>query len=203
MNRLFDWFNQKAIAGTFPCTKSAAEIAAMYQDNPVGIDSMIRWEASKAATLGAITASFVLASFLTIFLIVVSVPLSIWCAMVIQTRLAAAIAILCGEATDKERTRGLASVATNAAVAGGIKNMVATQGVRGAGAAVAATPVAILQMVNRAVGMRLVTKAGQTSLIRLTTWVPIVGIILCGLVDWYSCIQVGKAARLVFTRREP
>lgn len=59
-------------------------------------------------------------------------------------------------------------------------------------------PGKLLIEINKRVGFRLVTKAGEKGVINLARGIPIVGALVGGTVDGLLCRQVGKTAQWIF-----
>ena len=54
--------------------------------------------------------------------------------------------------------------------------------------------------INKKVGYRLLTKAGEKGVINLTKWVPVLGGLVGGVFDCVSCQAVGTTAKALFAR---
>ena len=59
---------------------------------------------------------------------------------------------------------------------------------------------ATLRAINKAVGFRLITKAGEKGLINLVKVIPVLSGFVGGVIDVAYCRTVGSAAKLVFER---
>lgn len=129
----------------------------------------------------------------------IAIPSAMTASWVIHTRLAAAIAVLHGHDVDDERVQAfiLFSLLGNAGKqvlrSAGITvaNRLALQGID-------AIPARLLTEINRRVGMRLVTKAGERGVVNLVKVVPVAGGLVGGSVDALYCNAVGRRAHALF-----
>jgi hypothetical protein len=60
-------------------------------------------------------------------------------------------------------------------------------------------PYEIIKEINKAVGIRLVTKFGQTGIVNLGKAVPLLGGVIGGAVDGIGTNTIGKTAKKVFS----
>lgn len=197
--QLVDWVVNKAVSGVGPLN-SAVSLAAEYAGDSSfsgtshRVNSLINWETSKNFTSGFITG---LGGLLTL---PVNVPAALGASWVIQARMAAAIAILNGHNIREDRVRTLILLslagdsAKEVAKAVGIKigNKLSEQLLR-------QIPGKLLIEINRCVGFRLLTKAGEKGCINLLKAVPLVGGVIGGTVDASACLAVGAAAHNLFS----
>lgn len=178
---------------------SSAELAKQYEDDASyssrdeRIDAMIRWEASKNFWTGFVTG---MGGLMTL---PVAIPASMYATWFVQARLAGGVATLRGYSTVDERVRTLIllsligdagrELAKNAGVQIGNK-----LGMK----AVSAIPGKVLIEINKKVGFRLITKAGEKGVVNLTKAVPILGGLVGGTVDAVACAAAGKTAKKIF-----
>jgi hypothetical protein len=195
---LVNWILEHAIAGVAPLTKPedlAAEYASngSYRTRAERITALIRWEAAKNFATGFTTG---LGGILTL---PVAVPAALGAAWILQARLAGAIAILHGHSlrSDRVRTLILLAIAGDSA-----KDVAKTAGIvvgkRLTANAIRTVPGRVLIQLNRLIGMRLLTKAGQTGAISLTKAIPIAGGLVGGGFDAATCVAVGRVADRLF-----
>lgn len=178
---------------------SAADLAAQYaSDGSYGcrrsrIEGLIRWESSKNFSSGFVTN---LGGILTL---PVSIPAALGASWFVQARLAAAIAVLHGHDPYNDRVRTMALLAI---VGDGLKELAkwagVTAGNKFAMSALSQVSASVFRQINKAVGFRLITKAGQTGVINLVKVIPIVGGIVGGTIDGVSCMSVGWTADELF-----
>lgn len=167
-----------------------------YESLEERIDSLIAWETSKAFSSGFATS---LGGPVTL---PIALPASLIGGWVIQARLAGTIAVLYGHDLDDDRVRTFVMLALLADSAKEVFREFATLAGRAVAAkGLAAIPRRLLARVNRAIGARLVTKAGQRGVLRLSRIVPVVGGLAGGTVDALACAAVGRMARKLFAPR--
>ena len=196
--QVINWITDRSMGGLGTLC-SAEELAQQYRENPKyatdaeRIDALIKWETSKNFTSGFITG---LGGIVTM---PVSVPAAFGASWVIQARMAAAIASLSGHdiSTDQVKTFVVVCLAGDAA-----KDVVKTAGITiGRGVTKAAfqkVPGRVLIEINKKVGFRLITKAGERGAVNLMNIVPVAGGIVGGVFDSVTCKIVGKHAKQLF-----
>ncbi|GDX83766.1 hypothetical protein LBMAG42_55770 [Deltaproteobacteria bacterium] len=159
------------------------------------VDAMIRWEASKNFGTGFVTG---MGGLITL---PVSIPASMYANWFVQARLAGGVASLFGYSTSEERVRTfiLLSLIGDAGREV-VKNAGVQIGNKVGMKALGAIPGKVLIEINKKVGFRLITKAGEKGIINLTKAVPILGGMVGGTVDGLACAGVGKTAKGIFAR---
>ena len=201
--KLVDWVIDKAIEGVPPLCSAemlAKEFAIdrSYDSTDARVKSLIKWETSKNFTTGFLTG---LGGLLTM---PVTVPTALGAAWIIQARMAAAIAVLYGHdpREDRVRTFVLLSLAGDAA-----KEVVKRVGIeignKSLKSALTKIPGRLLIEINKKVGFRLLTKAGEKGAINLLKAVPIAGGVVGGTVDAVACRTVGNLAINLFKGPPP
>jgi hypothetical protein len=196
-----NWIVEKGVSGFGPMT-SAVALAQEYIDDQSYADnderawSLIKWETSKNASTGFATG---LGGLVTL---PVTVPAGFGASWLVQARLAAAVAHIHGHnlKSDRVRTLVLMSILGEAGLKQPIKaaGITVTQGLLKSG--IKAVPASALRQVNQAIGLKLLTKAGEKSVISLTKLVPVLGGLVGGTIDGVSCWGVGSVAQKVFSR---
>lgn len=165
-----------------------------YPDNDARVAALIRWEGAKNFSTGMATGIGGLAT------LPVSIPAGLGAGWILQGRLAMAIAHIYGHNVSDERVRTMVLLAVLGENM--LKEPIKAAGVeiskRAAANAIRKLPIQALKEVNKAVGMRLITKAGQTGVISLTKIVPVLGGLVGGTVDAVMCASVGKLATRLF-----
>lgn len=192
---------EPAINGLGPLS-SAKELAEEYlNDNSYTskadmVNSLINWESTKNFSTGFVTS---LGGLITL---PAGVAGDLYASWLIQARMSAAIAYIYGYDLSQDRTKTfvlasilgdgmkdlLKGVAVNFAEKG-TKNLI-MKGISGA----------TLRAINKAVGVKLFTKAGEKGIINLVKVIPFVSGFIGGGVDVAYCQSVGSAAKLVFER---
>lgn len=165
-----------------------------YPDNDARVAALIRWEGAKNFSTGMATGLGGLAT------LPFSIPAGLGAGWVLQGRLAMAIAHIYGHNIREERVRTMVLLAVLGENM--LKEPIKAAGVeiskRAAANAIKKLPIQALKEVNKAVGMRLITKAGQTGIVSLTKVVPVLGGLVGGSIDAIMCASVGKLAKRLF-----
>jgi hypothetical protein len=195
---LVKWITNNAIKGVPPlssCKNLAQEylIDSSYESNDKRINSLIRWEVSKNFTSGFITG---LGGLLTM---PISIPSALGASWIIQARMAGAIAEICGHSTDEDRVQTFVLISL---LGDACKEVIKKAGIQVAERLtlnlIKQVPGRVLIEINKKVGMRLITKAGEKGVINLTKMIPGVGGVVGGCFDAYSCNVVGDTAKGIF-----
>ncbi len=177
-----DWAYEKSING-FSGLDSAEDLACEYVKNGGNlidnINSLIRWQNTKAGTSGFIMGVGGIATM------PVTVPANIASVLFVQVRMVAAIAIMCGHDVrdDKVKTLVYACLAYNS-VGDALKDAGVVIGTKMATKAIEKHITgAVLTAINKRVGFRLLTKFGEKGVINLVKLVPILGGVIGGSID--------------------
>ena len=196
--QLMNWITEKAVNGVTPLC-SAADLAMEYQidksypDDEERIESLINWETTKNFTSGFITG---LGGLITL---PISIPTAFGASWIIQARMAAAVARIAGHdiSSDRVRTFVMACLVGNAC-----KDVFKEVGIKVgsnlARVAVEKIPGKALIELNKQIGFRLITKAGEKGAVNLMKMVPLAGGIVGGVFDAGACRVVGKQAKRIF-----
>lgn len=183
---------------------SSAQLAAQYRDDPSygsldeRVDALIRWEASRSFGTGFVTG---LGGLITL---PVAVPASLFANWFLQARLAGAIACLYGYDTSEERVRTTVLLSLIGDAGREVLKGAGVQiGNKVAANALKALPGKVLIEINKRVGFKLFTKAGEKGVINLVRVVPLAGGVVGGAVDGAACVAVGRAAKALFSRELP
>lgn len=166
-----------------------------YVDNDERVDSLINWETTKNFTSGFLTG---LGGLLTL---PVSVPTALGASWVIQARLAGAIACIYGHSLKEDRVRTLVLLALlGDSAKEPLKQAGIKLGTKLTAKAVQKIPGRVLIEINKKVGFRFITKAGEKGIINLTKMVPIAGGVMGGAIDAVVCRKVGYTAKEIFKK---
>ncbi|ABO59158.1 EcsC family protein [Burkholderia vietnamiensis] len=190
------WTYDKAVNGVMG-TDSAEEMAAEYsmQDGTLveKVDSLIRWQNTKAGAAGFVTG---LGGFATM---PVTIPANLASVLYVQIRMIAAIAKMGGHdlKNDKIRTLVLACLAGDGTMEI-LRDVGIQAGKKAAQIAINKISGAVITKINQAVGFRLVTKAGSTGVVNLTKMVPFLGGVIGAAFDATVTNMIGNAARDIF-----
>ncbi len=195
---LISYVTEKSINGIGPLC-SAEKLAdeymssSRYASNAERIDALIKWETRKNFTSGFITG---LGGILTL---PVAIPAAFGASWVIQARMAAAVAKISGQniSSDPVKTFVILCLAGDAC-----KEILKDAGIKvGNGLArtvIQKIPGQLLIEINKKVGFRLVTKAGEKGALNLMKVVPIAGGVIGGAFDAGACRIVGMQAKKLF-----
>ena len=178
---------------------SARELAqeylndSSYYTDGERVDALIRWETSKNFGSGFLTG---LGGLITL---PASVPAALGASWIVQARMSAAIAVIHGHDVREERVRTFVLL-TLLGDAG--KEVIRKAGIkigqRATLALVKKMPGRILVEINKKIGFRLLTKAGERGIVNLTKMIPLVGGVVGGTVDAIACQTVGSVAKRSF-----
>lgn len=200
---LVRWITDKAISGVPPL--SSAEALAQeyiihqdYTDDDERVDSVIKWESSKNFAAGFV------AGLGGVMVMPVAIPAVLGASWVIQARLAAAIAHIYGWRLDDDRVKTFVLLTLLGAEAAEVLREAGVKvGTKLSIEIIKMIPGKAFTAINKAVGFRLLTKAGTRGVINLTKMVPVVGGAVGGTVDLVACRTVGKLAKKTFRPSGP
>ena len=196
--RLTNFLLERGLGGVPPLS-SAADLATEYlidqgyEDHDQRVDALINWETTKNFTSGFITG---LGGVISLPL---SIPSALGASWLLQARMAGAIATIYGHdlESDRVRTMVLLSLAGDVAKEA-MKGTRLPLGNKLTERAIAQVPGRALVEINKRIGVRLLTKAGERSFVNLTKAVPIVGGVVGGSFDAIVCRAVGRTAKALF-----
>ena len=172
---------------------------ARYVDNDARVKALIRSHTLLNFGTGFVTG---LGGLVTL---PIAIPTALTASWMIHTRLSGTIAALHGHNIDDEHVQSFIlltllgdsgkQLLRNAGVT--VANRIALRGVE-------RIPSHVLSEINKRVGMRLITKAGERGVVNLTKVVPVAGGLVGGGVDALYCNAVGHRAQAFFkpTERE-
>lgn len=196
--RLVKWVADKSLKG-LPPLNSAHDLALeyridqSYENDDERVASLINWETSKNFTSGFITGLGGIIS------LPIAIPAAFGASWVIQARMAGAIAILYGHDIREDRVKTLILLSL---VGDAVKEVLKEAGVklgqRLTQKAIASISAQSLMEINKRVGFRLITKAGQQGVINLSRSVPVVGGLVSGSFDAVACRAVGRVSVELF-----
>ncbi|NJK93054.1 MAG: EcsC family protein [Blastochloris sp.] len=196
--KLTEWITDRAIQGVPPLCSAENlaleyKIDASYPDDEERIEALINWETTKNFTSGFITG---LGGLITL---PVAIPAAFGASWILQARMAAAIAKLSGHDLKSDRVRTFVLICL-AGEAG--KEVVKEVGIKiGKGlteSAIRGVSGRALIEINKRVGFRLLTKAGEKGVLNLSKMVPLAGGLVGGIFDAGACRIVGKQAKDLF-----
>jgi uncharacterized protein (DUF697 family) len=195
-----EWAYDKALSGVAG-TDSAFDLASEYlkQDGTLldQVNSLIRWQNTKAGATGFVTGLGGLATM------PVAIPANLATVLLIQIRMIAAIAKMGGYdiRDDRVRTLVITCLAGDSAMEI-LRDFGVALGQKLAKVAISKISGEVLTKINQAVGFRLLTKAGSTGLINISKAIPFVGGIVGATFDSVTTNTIGNVARGIFITSE-
>ncbi|MFM7677303.1 MAG: EcsC family protein [Roseiflexaceae bacterium] len=185
----------KMIPGAFTL---AEQYAKSYANADDAVDGLIRWQSSWNFTTGFVAG---LGGLITL---PVTIPFALLTSWVIQTRMVATIAALYGHSLHDEKVRMavLMTIAGDSAKEAA-KEVGVTIGKKVTQVAIERISGQTIREINKRIGFRLMTKAGERGAINLVKVVPVLGGVLGGAVDGGMCAVVGNAAKYTFRQPVP
>lgn len=158
------------------------------------VDNFIAWQTAKAAGTG-----FVLGMPGLVFG-AVTIPADLTVTTYLQMRMIAVIALLYGWDAKSDRLKTLALLSMlGSSAAEVVRSAGVKVGTRLTARVIAKIPGRILIEINKAIGIRLFTKAGTTGIINLTKFVPVVGGLVSGGLNAVTTRQIGNAAKSILS----
>jgi hypothetical protein len=197
-----DWAYGHVVDGGLPGIPGAEELAndyiKKYPDREKAIDNLIDWQVFNAGTAGFLSG---LGGIITL---PVTLPANLLSVLYLQLRMVAAIAHIRGHNLKSDNVRALAiACLVGTGVTDLLKDAGVTVGTKMAQQAIMRIPGAVLININKAVGFRLVTKAGSQGAVNLVKIIPFIGGVVSGGFDAFVTRGIGAAAKLVFEPLPP
>jgi len=191
-----NWAYDKALVG-FPGVDSAADMAAEYSKGagtPMDkVNSLIRWQVTKAGTSGFLSG---LGGLITL---PVTIPANVASVMYVQIRMTAAIAIMGGHSVKDDRVKSLVyACLTGNAIKDVLKDAGLVVGMKLGTKAIENISGKTIVAINQRIGFRLVTKFGEKGVINMGKMVPLLGGIIGGTIDATTTNIIGNVARNTF-----
>jgi hypothetical protein len=196
--QLVNWITDRAINGV-PTLVGSEALAIEYlqdpnyADNDARVASLINWESAKnfssgfAAGLGGFTTA------------AVTIPASMTATWVLQARMAGTIARIYGHDLAEDRVRSFVILSLlGDKVKDSLKQVGIQVTTKVSANLVRQIPNHMILQLNRAVGFRLLTKAGTTGAVNLTKLIPVIGGLVGGSFDLFTCRTVGGLAQDLF-----
>jgi hypothetical protein len=197
MTQVLDWAYEKAVNG-LPGTDTAAKLAENYLSKhssvEEAIDSLIRWQNAKGITSGFLTG---LGGLITL---PVAIPANVASVMYVQIRMIATIANMRGYDLKGDQVKTFVFVCLTGQAASDILKQAGIKlGTSLAIQVIKKIPGEVIKAINKAVGVKLVTKFGQKGIVNLGKAVPLIGGVIRGAVDGIGTNTIGKTAKKVFS----
>jgi len=193
---VLNWSYDKAVNGVVGLD-SAYDLAKDYKKTDDSlynqVNSLIRWQNTKAGTSGFITG---LGGIITL---PVAIPANVASVMYVQIRMIAAIAHMGGHNLNDDRVRSLVFVClTGNAAKDILKDVGIVVGKKLAENAIKNISGKTITAINKKVGFRLLTKFGEKGAINLGKTIPLFGGIVGATFDSMTTNTIGNIARDTF-----
>lgn len=190
---VLNWSYDKAVNGVVGLD-SAYDLAKDYKKTDDSlynqVNSLIRWQNTKAGTSGFITG---LGGIITL---PVAIPANVASVMYVQIRMIAAIAHMGGHNLNDDRVRSLVFVClTGNAAKDILKDVGIVVGKKLAENAIKNISGKTITTINKKVGFRLLTKFGEKGAINLGKTIPLFGGIVGATFDSITTNTIGNIAR--------
>ena len=194
---ILDACYKKVLEGIPLMSEPVEELADSYlkkYSSEKAIEELVSWQIRKCATSGFLTG---LGEFITL---PVTIPANISSVLYVQMRMIAAIAYIRGYNLKDDEVKTL----IYCILAGlSIENLLKSVGVQFTKKAslslIQKIPGKVLIEINKKLGMRFITKAGEKGIVNLTKVVPFFGGIVGGAIDWIATKKIAKIARNTLT----
>lgn len=197
LNKLYDYANDGKF-GMESVPALVSKFKCRYGNSEDAIDAYVKWQVAKCTTIGFVTG---LPGFLTM---PISIPLDLSSSLFIQVRMISVIAQLRGYSSRDEEVRTFvflalcANGATEVAKSVGIKFGVKYFSKQIMKQVTGKT----LSKINRAVGLKFITKRGSKGLIRLSSAAPIIGGVVSGGFNFVETKIIASTAKKIFVSNE-
>lgn len=201
ISQVLDAAYERALEGA-PGLDSVDALAASYQKEGATpaeqAESLVRWQMGKAGAVGFVTGLPGLAAM------PVSIPANLATVLMLQLRMAAAIAKLGGHNPDDDQVKAFALMCL---AGSGVNELAREFGIKLstklAQKAVERVSGKALIEINKRVGFRLATKFGEKGIVNLGKAVPFVGGVVGAVFDAGTTRMVGTAAIEAFLSEGP
>jgi uncharacterized protein (DUF697 family) len=139
-----------------------------------------------------------------VFTLPVAIPTNLAAVLYLQLRMVAAIAHIRGYDVHSDRVKGLVIVClAGSSATDTLKEVGINIGSKLTLRAIQKIPGTMIIKLNRAVGFRLLTKAGAKGIVNLSRIVPIVGGLISGGIDAATTRAIAAAAKQIFSPMPP
>ncbi len=196
MLKALDFLYEKALTGVAGFDR-AEDLANNYlrkhSDKIKAANSLVNNQVKKCAASGFLT------SFGGLITLPVTLPINITSVLYVQIRMIAAIACMGGfDINDDQVKTYVYMVLAGQSIADTLKDVGIKITTKSAGKVLKNIPGAILIKINKQIGYRLITKAGDTGIINLTKFVPVLGGVVSGAFDGTTTKLIGNRAIKTF-----
>ena len=196
IQKFLDWTYDKALNG-IPGSDTVYELANSYQSkhstNDKAIDSLIRWQQSKAGVNGFA------AGLGGIVVMPITIPTNLASVMYMQMRMIAAIAHIRGyDLKDDQVQTFVYACLTGQSASDVVKQSGIIIASKIGEAQIKRIPGEAIKQINQKVGFRLLTKFGEKGAVNLGKMVPFLGGVVGATFDASTTYVIGKAAKKTF-----
>lgn len=196
LTKALDWLYDKAtsgVSGTGGCWKLAEDYRNKYQDPKLAAKKLAKSQIAKCTLSGTIT------SVGGIITLPVALPANITSVWYVELQMIAAIAVLGGYDPSHDEVKMLSyACLCGSSVMDALSTAGADFAVKGGKVLIGKIPVETIRAINKKLGMRFVTKWGETGIINLGKMVPVLGAGVGGAFDLVSSSVVAKSAIKTF-----
>jgi len=200
VTQLLDWTYDKVITG-LPGARNIYDYTNDYKsgskDNEAAIRSVINWAMIKTGSAGFVTG---LGGLITL---PVAVPADVASSLYVNMRMVAAIALLRGYDLKSDQVRTMVYVTLTGET---VKDVLKSVGIK-LGESLTNKAIQkyltrdVIKSINKAVGSRFLTKAGEKGVINATKMVPLIGGFVSAGFDAVGTKTIAKAAKASFTAK--
>lgn len=194
--KALDWLYDKAttgISGQSGCWKLAEDYREKYHDPKLAAKKLARAQVAKCTISGTIS------SVGGIITLPIALPANITTVWFIELQMIAAIAVLGGYDPSHDEVRMLSYACLGGS---GVMDAMRTAGVdfavKGGKVLISKIPVETVKAINKKLGMRFITKWGETGIINLGKMVPVLGAGIGGGFDLVSSRIIANTAIKTF-----
>lgn len=190
---------EKALKG-IPKSKTAQQIAdeylTRYCDQDLAVKKLVNAQIIKCTTSGFVTS---LGGAITL---PIAIPANVASVMYIQLRMIAAIAYIGGYDPTEDEVQALAYACLAGMSAGDICKVAGVEAVNKIATKIIMKKITgeFCRKINRKIGFRFITKAGEKGIINLTKVVPVVGGFVGGGIDYLGTKTVAQKAYNAFVK---
>ncbi len=196
--KALEWAYDRALMSSpFPGVENSHSLAQNYLAHSgtleQQVDSLIRWQNTKAAAIGFVTGIGGIST------LPIMLPGNLASILFVQIRMIAAIAMMGGHdlKEDKVRTLAFACVCGSSTM-----DIFRSLSIKLGKHAIAKLNEQLIVKLNAAVGMKLVVRSGEGAAISLGKAIPLVGGLIGGSFDAFTTNMVGNAAKMIFIQED-
>lgn len=195
-----DWLYDKATSGRSTnsgCWKLAGDYLQKYSDPLQAAKKLANAQIAKCTISGTVTS---LGGFVTL---PVAIPANITTVWYVELQMIAAIAVLGGYDPSHDEVKMLCyACLSGSGITDALKQAGVNFAVKGGKILIERIPSEVLKAVNRKLGMRFVTKFGETGVVNLGRMLPAIGASIGGGIDLVSSRIIANTAIKTFIKNQ-